>query len=96
MYVRVTTFDVNPGYKKNATAFAEIFQRRLERYEGFISLEYLYNPENRVGKSVERWESETFGTKALKDFSPSLESAAHGVGSGVFSSRTYNLQNAAA
>jgi heme-degrading monooxygenase HmoA len=96
MFVRITTFDVNPNYTSNAKAFAEIFKLRLESYSGFISIEYFYNSETGVAKSITKWESKEQANAALEDFSTALKSAARGIGSGDFTTRTFNLYEVAA
>ncbi len=91
MHVRITTYNLDPNYSKNARAFAEIFKHRLEKYDGFVSIEFLYNKEKRTGKSIEKWETQELAETAVKVFSSSLDSAAKGIGTGVYTIDTFSL-----
>ena len=96
MYVRMITFDINPEYKGNAKSFAEIFNQRLTQYEGFISIEFLYNLERGVVKTLARWESEELADAAFEDFSKSLDFAAQGFGSGNYETCGFDVFEVAA
>jgi heme-degrading monooxygenase HmoA len=96
MYVRLTTYDIDANYKKNAKSFAEIFQRRLQNYDGFISVEYFYNLDLGIAKSLSKWKSKEQANKALKDFSDSLKLAAQSFGSGEYSTKVLKMYKVAA
>tara|TARA_B100000315_G_scaffold236158_1_gene251687 strand:- start:861 stop:1151 length:291 start_codon:yes stop_codon:yes gene_type:complete len=87
MYVRLTSYDINAEYKEYAKSFAEIFSHRLLKYDGFISIEYFYNLEQGIAKSLTKWESKEQANAALKDFSNSLETAVNSFGSGILKSK---------
>lgn len=92
----MTTFDIDPNYRSNAESFAEIFQHRLPKYDGFISIEFFYNLERGIAKSLAKWESEELAVAALEDFSKSLDFAAQGFGSGNYESCGFNVFEVAA